>query len=72
MSVALELKTRLTQLWRLVRLTVATTMQRDVSLVAAGLAFFALISMAPFVTIAVAIGGPCSGPTPRRPRSATA
>ncbi|MCA9515084.1 MAG: YihY/virulence factor BrkB family protein [Myxococcales bacterium] len=61
MSVALELKTRLTQLWRLVRLTVATTMQRDVSLVAAGLAFFALISMAPFVTIAVAIGGAVFG-----------
>lgn len=61
MKLTAEVKTGLLQLWRLVRLTVSTTMERDVSLVAAGLAFFALISMAPFVTIAVAIGGAVFG-----------
>ncbi len=32
-------------------------MQRDASLLAAGLAFFAMISLAPFVVLAVALGG---------------
>lgn len=32
-------------------------MQRDASLVAAGLAFFAMLSLAPFILLAVAVGG---------------
>jgi len=52
---------------RLARISVATLktviavarylMQRDASLLAAGLAFFAMISLAPFIVLAVALGG---------------
>jgi len=47
--------------WQILRLTVRTMLGKDVSLVAAGLAFFALISMAPFLVIAIAVGGAIFG-----------
>ncbi|TNF32260.1 MAG: YihY/virulence factor BrkB family protein [Deltaproteobacteria bacterium] len=46
---------------RIVVITVKSAMNRDVSLLAAGLAFFALISMAPFLIIAVAVAGSIYG-----------
>lgn len=47
-------------LWSTVKTVVAVVrylMQRDASLLAAGLAFFAMISLAPFIVLAVALGG---------------
>ncbi len=48
-------------IWRVLHLTVRSTINKDVSLLAAGLAFFALISLAPFLIIAVAVGGAIFG-----------
>lgn len=44
-----------------IRGVVAHLLKRDASLLAAGLAFFALISMAPFIVLAVALGGAVFG-----------
>jgi len=57
----------LANLWRIVVITAKSAMNRDVSLLAAGLAFFALISMAPFLIIAVSPTS--SRPSPRAPAS---
>ena len=46
---------------RIIVFTVKSANNRDVSLLAAGLAFFALISMAPFLIIAVAVAGAIYG-----------
>jgi membrane protein len=61
------------QLRRIARDTLTTLVaaigflgQRQASLLAAGLAFFALISLAPFVILAVAIGGAIFGPEATR------
>jgi len=51
----------LANIGRVVVITVKSAMNRDVSLLAAGLAFFALISMAPFLIIAVAVAGAIFG-----------
>lgn len=48
-------------LWLLIKRTVQDTVNKDVSLMAAGLSFFALISLAPFLVIAIAIGGAVFG-----------
>ena len=51
-------------LWSTVKTVVAVArylMQRDASLLAAGLAFFAMISLAPFIVLAVALGGAVFG-----------
>lgn len=47
-------------LWSTIKTVVGIVrylMQRDASLLAAGLAFFAMISLAPFIVLAVALGG---------------
>lgn len=55
------MKSLLKRGWRIVVLTVSSALNKDVSLLAAGLAFFALISMAPFLIIAVAVAGAIFG-----------